>query len=139
MIITRTTAALAGIGLALSLSACSSAEDTTEANAAFCQSSAATQVKVAKLKTLVTSDGTVEQVQAQREAIAKAVETSAADAKDLTESVQAEVKAADEAFDAAIGAIPADTPVSDASAQYQAAVVAWDKAVLSIRTEVGCK
>ena len=45
MKITRTTAALAGIGLALSLSACSSSADTTDANAAYCEGAAKVQTR----------------------------------------------------------------------------------------------
>ena len=49
MNITRTTAALAGIGLALSLSGCSSSTDTAEANAAYCEGAAKVETEVDKM------------------------------------------------------------------------------------------
>ena len=137
---TRTiTVALAGLGLALSLSACSSNEDTTEANAQYCTSSAAAQAEVADLKTLVTGgEATIDDVKAQVESISAATATAAEDAGDLADSVKADIKAADQAFDDAIKAIPGDATLSDAAAAYQSAITAWDAAMVSIRTEVGC-
>lgn len=133
----RTVAAFAGVGLALSLSACSS-ESTEEANAAYCSASAETQSEVAALGALVAGDATVDQVQEQKEAIADAVEKSSEAAQDLGDSVKDDISAADDAFNDAVDAIPGDSTVSEAAGAYQAAVQAWDAAVLSIRTEVGC-
>jgi hypothetical protein len=52
--------------------------------------------------------------------------------------VKADIKAADDAFDDAIAAIPGDATLSEAAAAYQAAIDAWDAAVASIRTDAGC-
>ena len=133
----RTTAALVGLGLALSLSACSS-ESTEDANAAYCSASAEVQSEVAALGALVTSDATVDQVQEQREAVADSVEKAGEAAEDLADSVKDEISAADDAFTDAVNAISGDATVSEAAGEYQAAIQAWDAAVLSIRTEVGC-
>jgi uncharacterized phage infection (PIP) family protein YhgE len=134
----RITAALAGLGLALSLSACSS-QDTAEANAEYCSASAAAQSEVLALKTLVTSgDATVDQVQEQRDAIANATQEAQSKASDLSDSVKSEIEAADKAFQDAISAIPGDATIPEAAAQYRAALDAWDTAVLNIRSEVGC-
>jgi hypothetical protein len=133
------TAALAGLGLALSLSACSSSEDTADTNAQYCTSSAAAQAEVADLKTLVSGGGaTIDDVKAQVESIGTATATAAEDAADLADSVKADIKAADQAFDDAIKAIPSDATLADAAAAYQSAITAWDAAMVSIRTEVGC-
>ncbi len=135
----RTAAAVASIGLALSLSACSSSGDTAETNAAYCESAANVQTEVASLKTLVTGgEATVDQIQEQRDSIASAVADSQKQAESLAESVQADIKAADETFDAAIKAIPGDATLPEAAASYTAAIDAWDASVASIRTEVGC-
>ena len=135
----RTAAAVAGIGLALSLSACSSSGDTAETNAAYCESAANVQTEVAALRTLVTGgDATVDQVQEQRDAIASAVQDAQDQAGSLADSVQADIKAADDTFDAALQAIPGDATLVQAAASYAAAIQAWDASVKAIRTEVGC-
>ena len=135
----RTAAAVAGIGLALSLSACSSNGDTAETNAAYCESAANVQTEVAALRTLVTGgDATVDQVQEQRDAIASAVQDAQKQAGSLADSVQADIKAADDTFDAALQAIPGDATLVQAAASYAAAIQAWDASVKAIRTEVGC-
>lgn len=128
---------LAALGLALSLTACAPA--TTDANAAYCASSAAAQAEVAKLKTLVTSDtATLDQIAAQRDEVAKATKAAAKDAEALADEVKKEIVAADNAFDQTVIAIPGDATVAEASATYQEAVKAWDTAMLSIRAKVGC-
>jgi len=135
----RTAAAVAGIGLALSLSACSSSGDTAETNAAYCGSAANVQTEVAALRTLVTGgDATVDQVQEQRDAIASAVQDAQKQAGSLADSVQADIKAADDTFDAALQAIPGDATLVQAAASYAAAIQAWDASVKAIRAEVGC-
>ena len=133
------TATLAGLGLALSLSACSSSDDTAETSAQYCTSSAAAQAEVAELKTLVGGgEATIDDVKAQVESIGTATATAAEDAADLADSVKADITAADQAFDDAIKAIPGDATLSDAAAAYQSAITAWDAAMVSIRTEAGC-
>ena len=133
------TATLAGLGLALSLSACSSSDDTAETSAQYCTSSAAAQAEVAELKTLVAGgEATIDDVKAQVESIGTATATAAEDAADLADSVKADMTAADKAFDDAIKAIPGDATLSDAAAAYQSAITAWDAAMVSIRTEAGC-
>jgi len=135
----RTAAAVAGLGLALSLSACSSRGDTAETNAAYCESAANVQTEVAALRTLVTGgDATVDQVQEQRDAIASAVQDAQDQAGSLADSVQADIKAADGTFDAALQAIPGDATLPQAAASYAAAIQAWDASVKAIRAEVGC-
>lgn len=134
-----TTATLVGITLTLSLSACSSTQQTTESNEQYCSSSAGVQAEVADLRTLLTSGtATRDDVQLQVESIGNSAKQSALDAADLAESVRADLQAADEAFDAAIDAIPDDASITEAAAAYRAAIDAWDSAVASIRAEVGC-
>jgi hypothetical protein len=129
---------VASLGLVLSMTACAPA--TTDANAAYCTSSAAVQSEVVKLKTLATnSSATLDQLAAQRNEVAKAATAAAKDAEKLGDEVKKEIIAADNAFDMAIKAIPGSATVQEASTAYQAAIDAWDKAMLSIRTKVGCK
>ena len=127
-----------GLGLAISMTACAPA--TADANAAYCTSSAAAQSEVAKLKTMVTSStATLDQIAAQRDAVAKANVTVNKDAEKLADEVKKEVIAADNAFYQAVRAIPSSATVPEASAAYQAAIKDWDQAMLSIRSKVGCK
>ena len=135
----RTAAAVAGLGLALSLTACSSSADTAGTNAAYCQGAATVQTEVASLRALITGgDATVDQVQEQRDAIASAVQDAQKQAESLADSVQADIKAADDTFDAALQAIPGDATLPEAATSYAAAIRAWDASVEAIRTEVGC-
>jgi hypothetical protein len=129
---------VAGLGLALSMTACAPA--TADANAAYCASSAAVQSEVAKLKAMATSSTvTLNDLSAQRNEVAKANAAAAKDAEKVGDEVKKEIASADNAFDQAIKAIPGSATVSEASAAYQAAIKDWDQAMLSIRTKVGCK
>lgn len=133
-------AALAGIALVMSLSACSTADDSADPSQAFCQSLGAVRAEVAELKSLVSSrQGTLEEIQLQRDAIGSAMRGAAADARTLADSVRAEVEAADATFEAAIRAIPADVSFSEVRLQYRAAIETWDTTVKSIPREIGCK
>ncbi len=142
MHIRRTTAALAGIGLVLSLSACSTssdaAEETAADNAAYCQASATAQSEAAALKSLVTSDATLDQIQEQKDTLVDAVESAQEAAADLADSVRNQIEIADDEFNDAIEAIPSDATLSEAVQVYQSALAAWDVALLSIRADVGC-
>lgn len=129
---------LVGLGLATLMTAC--APQTAGANAAYCASSATVQSEVAKLKALATNNTTtLNQLAAQRNEVAKANAAAAKDAEKLGDEVKKEIVAADNAFDRAIKAIPGSATVQEASTAYQSAIADWDKAMVSIRTTVGCK
>ncbi len=133
------TATVATLGLALSLASCSSGEDTAEGSEEYCTSSAAAKAEVAELRTLITGgQATIDDVKTQVRAIGSATAAAAEDAAGLADSVKADIKAADDAFDAAIADIPGDATLTEAAAAYQSALEAWDAALLSIRTEAGC-
>lgn len=157
MITVRRTAGLAaGLALALSLSACSSSSDTaTEApaasapasptssvgaaNEAFCTSSAALKTELGDLQTLVKGGSvTAEALQAQRAELQTAGDQAKTDAQALDAAVQAEVTAAQAAFQAAIEAIPADQTGVKEVAAYTAAAVVFGRALDAIDNQVGC-
>lgn len=134
----RSVAAVAGVGLALSLAACSS-ESTEESNATYCEKQAKAQSEVAALRSLITSgDATVEQVQDQRTAIQDALADAQSAAGDLGDSVRSDIEAADNTFSDSVDAIPGDASLATAATDYAAAIQAWDSSVESIRTEIGC-
>lgn len=134
----RAAVAVAGLGLALSLTACSSNDDTTENNASYCAASATLQTEIAELKTLITSNATVDQINDQRKVVAEALADADEAAEDVADSVRAEIIAADKAFDEALEDIPNDATLAEAKAPYQAAIDAWNASMASIRSELGC-
>jgi hypothetical protein len=86
-----------------------------------------------------SNTATLNDISAQRNEVAKANTAAAKDAEKLGDEVKKEIIAADNAFDQAVKAIPGNATVQEASTAYQAAIAEWDKAMLSIRTKVGCK
>lgn len=133
---------MVGLGLVMSMAACSSASDAAEEtaadNAAYCQSSAAAQAELSSLRTLILEDATVDQVIDQRNTAVDAISDAQQDAVELSDSVRLEIQIADEAFDEAVGEIPGDSSVSDAADSYNAAIDDWDTSLLSIRDGLGC-
>jgi hypothetical protein len=138
MKITRTAAALAGIGLALSLSACSSSGDTSDANAAYCEGAAKVQTEVDTMAGLIQDGSSVDLVKAQWGAVQAAIEANSVPLSQLTKSVQEDIAAADDALTAAVAAIPEGTPPAEAAPQYKAAIDAYNTAITTVKAEVGC-
>lgn len=140
MIVTRTTAALCGIGLALalSLSACSSSTDTAEANAAYCAGVAKVQTEVDTMAALIKDGSSAEAVKTQWGAVQAAIEANSVPLSQLEKSVQEDMAAADDALTQAIAAIPEGTPLAESAPEYQAAIDAYSASMATIRTEVGC-
>jgi hypothetical protein len=154
----RKTAGLVGaLVLAVSLSACSSSSDTaTEpsgpaspsttatssvgaASEAFCTSSAALKAELGNLQTLVKGGSvTTDALQAEKDALTTAGDQVKTDAQSLDKAVQAEVTAAQTAFQAAIDAIPADQTGLKEIAAYTAAAVVFGKSLDAIDNQVGC-
>ena len=140
MIIRRTTAALAAIGLALSMSltACSSSPDTQEANAAYCEGATATQEQFQKLEDLIDSGAPTEALKQQRDLTQAAIQANSVPLSQLQDSVKTEIEAANDAFNEAISAIPDDASPADAAASYKAAIDARSAAVAELESELGC-
>ena len=161
MITVRKSAGLAAaLALALSLSACSSSSDTAAetpaasapaasapaatssvgaASEAFCTSSAALKTELENLKSLVTGGSvTVDALKSEKDALKAAGAQAKTDALALDTAIQAEVTAAQTAFQTAIDAIPADQTGLKEVAAYTAAAVVFAKALDVINTEVGC-
>ncbi len=138
MKITRTTAALAGIALALSLSGCSSSGGTSDANAAYCDGAAKVQTEVDKMAGLIKDGSPAELVKAQWGAVQAAIEANSVPLSQLAKSVQEDIAAADDALTGAVAAIPEGTPPAEAAPQYKAAIDAYNASIATVRTEVGC-
>jgi hypothetical protein len=138
VIVTRTTAALAGIALALSLSACSSSTDTAEANAAWCEGAAKVQSEVETMASLIKDGSSADLVKAQWGAVQAAIEANSVPLSQLTNAVQEDISAAYGTFTDAIEAIPSDVPPSEAAPQYEAAIDGWTTDMDDVKAEVGC-
>lgn len=148
----------AALGLALTLSACSSSTDTATdsasataspastatssagaANEAFCTSAAALKAELADLRSLVTGGSlTVDALQAQRAELSAAGDQVKADTQSLAAEVQAQVVAAQTAFQTAVDAIPADATGVKEAAAYAAAAAVFVTALDAIDVQAGC-
>lgn len=138
MSISRTAAALAGICLALSLSACTSSTDTEEANAAYCEGASKVESEVDKMAALIKDGSSAELVKAQWGAVQAAIEANSVPLSQLEDAVQEDVGAAYDSFTSAVEAIPADAPPSEAAPQYEAAIAGFTADIDAVKTEVGC-
>lgn len=137
MITTRTAAALAGIGLVLSLSGCSST-DTAEANAAYCEGAAKVQTEVDSMSALIDAGSSADLVKVQWNKVQAAIQANSVPLSQLTDAAQEDVSAAYDAFTAAVEAIPSDLPPSETAPQYQAAIEALTTDVEAVQAEIGC-
>jgi Cys-tRNA synthase (O-phospho-L-seryl-tRNA:Cys-tRNA synthase) len=134
---TRTAAVLAGLGLALSLTACSSS-DTADANAAYCEGASKIESEVQTMESLIGSGASADAVKAQWGAVQAAIEANSVPLTQLEAAVQEDVSAAYDTFTTAIEAIPADIPPSEAAPQYKAAIDGFTTDVEAVKSEVGC-
>jgi hypothetical protein len=137
MFTTRTAAALAGLGLVLSLSACSSS-DTADANAAYCEGAAKVQGEVDTMAALVDSGASADAVKAQWGAVQAAIEANSVPLSQLSDSVQEDISTAYDTFTSSVEAIPSDIPLSEAAPQYKAAIDGLTTDMQAVKAEVGC-
>lgn len=138
MRMTRITCAVAGIGVALSLAACSSSSDSQDATAAYCAGAAAVQTEVQKLEALLKNGSPTQLVKAQWNAVQAAIEANSVPVSQLSDAAKEDVGAAYDTFTAAVGAIPSDAPASEAAPQYQAAIDGLAADLQSVQDEVDC-
>jgi hypothetical protein len=139
----RVTTALVGVGLALSLTACSSnatsTTDATAANEAYCTSSQAVLSELSTLKDMVTSgDSTRNEISDQGTAVVDATTSAYRASDNLGESVRADIQAADKTFREAIRAIPASATAAEATQAYMDAMDAYNTSIDAVRTSLDC-
>jgi hypothetical protein len=138
MNLARTTAALAGIALAVSLSACSSSPDTAEANATWCEGAAKVETEIEKMSTLVEGGATQDVLSAQFGAVQAAIEANSVPLSQLEDAVQEDIDQAYGTFTTAVDAIPADAPASDAASAYKAAIDGFTSDIDAVKADLGC-
>ena len=138
----RIAAALAGIGMVLTVSACASTPttDATAANETYCASSASVRSELVTLKDMVTSgDSSRNEISDQAQVVLDAAVVARKDSNNLTESVRTDIQAADKAFRDAILAIPATTSTATEVAEaYHTAIDAYYTSIDTARAAVDC-
>jgi hypothetical protein len=139
MITLRAVSILAGMGLALALSGCSSSDtDSAEANAAWCEGAAKVETEVDELTALIENGSSTDLVKQQWNSVESAIQANSVPLSQLSDSVQDDAAAAYDALAAAVEAIPSDLPPSEAAPQYQAAIEAFAADIQSVKEDVGC-
>lgn len=131
--------ALAAVGLtaALALGGCS--ESVDEASADYCSSVDNLNSELASLASLVGGDATLDEIQAQRDAVSGAYDETAAAAGDLEESVSSAADSAYSDFQDAVDAIPGDATLTEAAEQYAAAARQYEASLATIAADAGCE
>lgn len=140
------TAFLAGIGLAVSLSACSSDEDqpagetspTVDAAAAYCEGADKVQTELDALIALIDEGAPTLALKEQRDFVLSAIQANAVPLSQLPESIQVDLDAANTAFVDSVQAVSEDATPSDASASYLEAVETLEASVQDAEAEIGC-
>lgn len=142
MKVRRFTAALVGVGLAVSLSGCASTTttDATAANEAYCSSSKAVLSELVTLKDMVASgDSTRNEISDQGQVVVDSAVTAFRDSNDLSASVRADIQAADQAFTQAMKAIPSTTSsAAEVTEAYKAAMDAYNASIDAVRASLDC-
>jgi hypothetical protein len=132
----RAAAALAATTLALTLIGC--ADSVEETSGDYCSDVDTLQSEVASLESLVASDATLDEIDAQREAVSDAYDATTGSAGDLDEAVTSAAESAYGDFQDAVSAIPGDATLSEAAEQYAAASRAYTSSLETIAADAGC-
>ncbi len=133
----RIAAAVAVTGiLASGLAGCG--QSVNEASGEYCSNLSTLRSELGSLTSLVGGDATLEDLQAQRDAVGAAYDDMVSSAGDLDAAVEAESETAYQEYRGAVEAIPGDTPLTEAAPQYASAVQAYLTALASIADEAGC-
>lgn len=128
--------ALAAVGLILSGCAGDSPE---EARDRYCEALSGLKAELAVFGDLVAENSTVDDLQAQQDAIGDAYQDVADAVADLDDAVSDEVGDARDAFDDAVEDIPGDANAAEGLIAYGAAVQEYVRAVGSSLSQIGCQ
>lgn len=126
-----------GVSAALALAGCT--ESVEEASADYCSSIETLESELESLRSLVGGDGTLDDIEAQRDAVGEAFDASAEAAGDLEESVSAAASSANEEFQDAVAAIPGDATLTEAAGQYAAAARQYLASLATVASDAGCE
>ena len=135
---TRAAAAVAGIGLILSLAACSSSDDLAETNAQYCEGAEQVQSELDKLGSLVVSGASTDALKQQRDFVQSAIQANSVPLAQLTQSVQTEIETAHDTLIDSLEAVPDEATPSEVATAYQAAIEEYESSVSDVESELGC-
>ena len=127
-----------GVALAAALVLGGCSESVEEASGDFCSSLDTLDAELESLESLVAGDATLDDLEAQRDVVSDAWQDAADNAGTLDEAVSTEADSAYGTFQDAIDAIPGDATVTEAAAQYAAAVRAHVADLATIAVDAGC-
>lgn len=122
----------------LVLAGCSSDESPSEASDRYCETLVGLDAELDTFRGLVSQDASVDELEAQRDAVRDAAKQVSDAAGDVDEAVAAEVSDARSDFEDAVGDIPGDASATEALAVYSDAVEDYYIAVQATLDEVGC-
>lgn len=122
---------------ALLLAGCTQSVD--EASGDFCSNADALEAELVSLGSLVDGDATVDDVEAQRDAVSDAYDNLASSGGDLDEAVSAAADDAYSSYQDAVDAIPGDASVTEAATAYAAAAQAYVADLATIAVDAGCE
>lgn len=91
------------------------------------------------LASLVAGDATLDDIDAQRDAIRDAFDATAASADDLEASVSSEADTAFDTYQDAVDAIPGDATASEAAPAYATAARGYLASLSTIAVDAGCE
>lgn len=131
--------AAAGIAtLALTgLAGCTS-PTVDEASADYCERLETLQDELMTMRDVVTSDGTVDDLAAQRDVVREAYQATQEAADELAGTVASSADEAAATFEDAIDAIPGDASLSEAAGAYSAATEAYIEDLAGIASDADC-
>ena len=121
----------------LLLAGCTQSVD--EASGDFCSNVDALEAELVSLGSLVDGDATVDDVEAQRDAVSDAYDNLASSGGDLDEAVSAAADDAYGSYQDAVDAIPGDASVTEAVTAYAAAAQAYVADLATIAVDAGCE
>jgi hypothetical protein len=134
--IRRSLAAGAAPVLVLSLAACSQSVD--EASSDYCSGLDTLRAEIASLESLVSSDATLDEIQAQRATVQDAYQATSDSAADLDDAVAEAAESAHDDYQEALDAIPDDAALTEAASQYADAVRGYAVSLATIAADAGC-
>jgi hypothetical protein len=122
----------------LVLAGCSSDESPSEASERYCETLVGLDAELGAFRDLVAQDASVDELEAQRDAVRDAAEEVRNAAGDVDAAVAADVSDARSDFEDAVGDIPGDASATEALAVYSDAVEDYYSSVQATLDEVGC-
>lgn len=121
----------------LGLAACSS-PTVDEASTGYCDRLDSLGAELATMRELVASDGSVDDLAAQRDVVREAYLAAQEAGDTLGSAVSDAADTAAATFEDALDAIPGDASLSEAAAAYATAADAYVAELASIGSEAGC-